>query len=113
MGASTTIRVAIISDTHGFVDPRITDIVRACDLAVHAGDIGNAQVLQALRCLATAAPARGTHRRCRTTRVPGRRGPDTGLHSERASGQTDGPASQAASPPLGGPHPGPSPVIDV
>ncbi len=42
-------RVGILSDTHGFLDPRIIDIVHDCDLAVHAGDIGNARVLQVLR----------------------------------------------------------------
>ncbi|MFQ5935531.1 MAG: metallophosphoesterase family protein [Acidiferrobacterales bacterium] len=41
--------VAIVSDTHGFIDPRVADVVRHCDLVVHAGDIGCAQVLSALR----------------------------------------------------------------
>lgn len=41
--------VGIVSDTHGFLDPRIIDIVHDCDLVVHAGDIGNAHVLQVLR----------------------------------------------------------------
>jgi putative phosphoesterase len=42
-------RVAILSDTHGVLDPRIADIVSGCDLAVHGGDIGNAAVLAALQ----------------------------------------------------------------
>lgn len=42
-------RVAIVSDTHGFLDPRIADVVTACDVAVHAGDIGGADVLLALQ----------------------------------------------------------------
>lgn len=42
-------RVAIVSDTHGFVDPRIADQVAECDLAVHAGDVGGADVLLALQ----------------------------------------------------------------
>jgi uncharacterized protein len=41
--------VGILSDTHGFLDPRIVDIVHDCDLAIHAGDIGNANVLQVLQ----------------------------------------------------------------
>lgn len=41
--------VGIVSDTHGFVDPRVIDAVHDCDLAVHAGDIGNAGVLEMLR----------------------------------------------------------------
>jgi putative phosphoesterase len=42
-------RIAILSDTHGRLDPRIAGIVASCDCAVHAGDIGSAAVLAALR----------------------------------------------------------------
>jgi putative phosphoesterase len=42
-------RVAIVSDTHGFVAPEILETVAGCDVAVHAGDVGGAQVLRALR----------------------------------------------------------------
>lgn len=41
--------VAVVSDTHGFLDPRIAEIVEKCDFAVHAGDIGGVAVLDALR----------------------------------------------------------------
>ena len=44
-------RVAILSDTHGRIDPRIAGVVASCDCAVHAGDIGAAAVLEALRPL--------------------------------------------------------------
>lgn len=40
--------VAIVSDTHGFLDPRIARLVARCDVAVHAGDVGGAHVLEAL-----------------------------------------------------------------
>jgi len=43
------IRVAILADTHGQLDPRIDVLVRDCDIAVHAGDIGNADILARLR----------------------------------------------------------------
>lgn len=49
MSAPSRLRVAIVSDTHGIVDARIVDCVRRCDYAVHAGDVGNAGVLAALR----------------------------------------------------------------
>ena len=42
-------RVALLSDTHGSVDPRIAERVADCDLAVHAGDIGNASVFADLQ----------------------------------------------------------------
>ena len=41
--------VAIVSDTHGVLDSRIAERVARCDYAVHAGDIGAATVLEALR----------------------------------------------------------------
>ena len=44
-----TLRVALLSDTHGYVDPRIAALVARCDLAVHAGDVGGLAVLRALR----------------------------------------------------------------
>ncbi|RLK50558.1 hypothetical protein DFR31_0463 [Alkalispirillum mobile] len=44
-----TLRVAIVADTHGFLDPRIGDEIAECDLAVHAGDIGGAAVLLAMQ----------------------------------------------------------------
>lgn len=42
-------RVGIIADTHGFLDPRIADRLTECDVAVHAGDIGGAEVLCAMQ----------------------------------------------------------------
>ncbi len=43
------VRVAILSDTHGWVDPRVLAVVAGCDLAVHGGDIGNAAVITQLQ----------------------------------------------------------------
>jgi putative phosphoesterase len=41
-------RVLLVSDTHGFLDPRIEALRRGCDLVVHAGDVGSDSVLDAL-----------------------------------------------------------------
>ena len=41
-------KIAIISDTHGFIAPSILDLIRETDLCVHAGDIGSAAVMQQL-----------------------------------------------------------------
>ena len=43
------VRVAILADTHGWVDPRVLAVVADCDLVVHGGDIGHAAVLARLR----------------------------------------------------------------
>jgi uncharacterized protein len=42
-------RVLILSDTHGQVDARIAALARDCDVVVHAGDVGNAAILDTLR----------------------------------------------------------------
>ncbi|HKE49535.1 MAG TPA: metallophosphoesterase family protein [Rhodanobacteraceae bacterium] len=38
-----------MADTHGVLDERIAALARTCDVAVHAGDVGNASVMEALR----------------------------------------------------------------
>jgi putative phosphoesterase len=47
--SSNTTRVGLLADTHGFLDERITAEIAACDIAVHAGDVGCSAVLDALR----------------------------------------------------------------
>lgn len=44
-----SVSVAIISDTHGHLDPRIADLIRECDYAIHAGDICGEDVLAAMQ----------------------------------------------------------------
>ena len=46
--ASQAITVAIISDTHTVLDPRIAEVISRADIAIHAGDIGDAGVLTAM-----------------------------------------------------------------
>jgi hypothetical protein len=43
------VRVALVADTHGFLDPRIAALVGGCDIALHGGDIGSAEVLSQLQ----------------------------------------------------------------
>ncbi len=42
------ISVGILSDSHGYLDPRVAEVVNQCDHIVHAGDIFNAHVLKQL-----------------------------------------------------------------
>ncbi len=44
-------RIGIVSDTHGALDPRILEAVARCDALVHAGDVGSDAVLDALRAV--------------------------------------------------------------
>ncbi len=49
MNQSVTTKVAVISDTHSYLDPRIAEIIRECDMAVHAGDICGVDVLDLMQ----------------------------------------------------------------
>ncbi|MCP4077567.1 MAG: metallophosphoesterase family protein [Gammaproteobacteria bacterium] len=46
---SKAVTVAIISDTHAFLHPEIDSLIQQCDIAIHAGDICNAETLQAIK----------------------------------------------------------------
>jgi hypothetical protein len=41
-------RVLLLSDTHGVLDPRVAELAQDCALAVHAGDVGASAVLETL-----------------------------------------------------------------
>lgn len=43
------VTVAIISDTHDVLIPPIQSLISQCDIAVHAGDIGNGAILDAMQ----------------------------------------------------------------
>ncbi len=45
-------RIAVLSDTHGYLDEGILRHIRDCDEAWHAGDIGSAEVSEALQACA-------------------------------------------------------------
>jgi len=46
---SDIVTVGILSDTHGYLDQRIADVIRDCDYAIHAGDIMGAHILEQLQ----------------------------------------------------------------
>ena len=54
-------RVGLISDTHGLLRPEALEFLRGSDLIVHAGDIGNAEVLKGLGALAPVTAVRGNN----------------------------------------------------
>ncbi len=56
-------RVGLISDTHGLLRPEATAFLRGSDFIVHAGDIGDASVLQALVAIAPVTAVRGNNDR--------------------------------------------------
>jgi len=46
---NNNVTVGILSDSHGYLDSRVAEVVNQCDYIVHAGDIFNAGVLQQLK----------------------------------------------------------------
>jgi putative phosphoesterase len=56
-------RIGVISDTHGLVRPQALRALAGADLIVHAGDVGSAEVLDALRAVAPVVAVRGNNDR--------------------------------------------------
>ena len=52
-------RVGVISDTHGYMDPRALDQLQGLDHILHAGDIGDERIIAELECAAAVTKVRG------------------------------------------------------
>jgi putative phosphoesterase len=46
-----TKKIAILSDSHGFIHPEIITLVAKCDIAIHAGDVCDETILKDLKPL--------------------------------------------------------------
>lgn len=57
------LRIGLVSDTHGLLRPEALDWLRGCDHILHAGDIGDPAILDALRTLAPLDAVRGNNDR--------------------------------------------------
>lgn len=53
------VRVGVISDTHGLLRPEAVELLRGCEHILHAGDVGKAEILEALREIAPVTAIRG------------------------------------------------------
>ncbi len=53
--------VGVISDTHGLVRPEAVDALRGVEMILHAGDVGNAEVLEVLGGIAPVVAVRGNN----------------------------------------------------
>lgn len=54
-------RIGLISDTHGLLRPEAKAFMLGCDAIIHAGDIGNPEILAELRALAPVTAVRGNN----------------------------------------------------
>jgi putative phosphoesterase len=51
--------IGVISDTHGLMRPEALDALCGSDLIIHAGDVGNPEILGQLRAIAPVVAVRG------------------------------------------------------
>ena len=56
-----TIRIGLISDTHGLLRPEACDFLQGSHHIIHAGDIGSPAVLQELAAIAQVTAVRGNN----------------------------------------------------
>jgi putative phosphoesterase len=56
-------RIGLISDTHGLLRPEARDFLAGCDRILHAGDVCDAAVLDALAAIAPVVAVRGNNDR--------------------------------------------------
>jgi putative phosphoesterase len=54
-------RIGLVSDTHGHVDPRLAALFAGCDLILHAGDVVRPAILAALEAIAPLTAIRGNN----------------------------------------------------
>jgi len=54
-------RIGLLADTHGLLDPALEELFAGCALLLHAGDVGGAEVLAALGRIAPARAVRGNN----------------------------------------------------
>ena len=54
-------RIGVISDTHGLLRPEVTAAFDGVELILHAGDIGEAEVIRQLKSIAPVVAVRGNN----------------------------------------------------
>jgi putative phosphoesterase len=52
-------RVGVLSDTHGLLRPEVLTLLAGCDRILHAGDVGESEILAQLREIAPVVAVRG------------------------------------------------------
>jgi len=55
----TTLRIGVLADTHNLLRPRVLELLAGCDRILHAGDVGDLDVLRQLERIAPAVAVRG------------------------------------------------------
>lgn len=56
-----TVKVGLISDTHGLMRPQALEALQGCDYLIHGGDIGKPEILETLKAVAPLTVVRGNN----------------------------------------------------
>lgn len=56
-----TIKIGVISDTHGLLRPVVLEVLQSCDCILHGGDINRPDILDTLRNIAPLYVVRGNN----------------------------------------------------
>lgn len=56
---AAALEIGVIADTHGLLRPEALQALRGVSLIIHAGDVGRADILEALRAIAPVEAVRG------------------------------------------------------
>ena len=72
--------IGVVSDTHGYLNPKVLDLLVGVEHILHAGDIGDAGIIEALARIAPVTTVRGNNDRT---------GPES-LFPEEATVELDG-----------------------
>jgi putative phosphoesterase len=51
-----SLRIGVVSDTHGLLRPRVLELLAGCSRILHAGDVGDPAILAALAALTPGNP---------------------------------------------------------
>ena len=54
--------IGVVSDTHGYLNPKVLDLLVGVEHILHAGDIGDAGIIEALARIAPVTTVRGNKR---------------------------------------------------
>jgi uncharacterized protein len=57
--SSGNVRIGVVSDTHGYLDPQVVEAFVGVDHIIHAGDIMDAATLEALAAIAPVTAVAG------------------------------------------------------
>ena len=59
MSGDASVEIGVISDTHGLLRPEAISALKGVDHIIHAGDIGDPEIISALQCIAPVTAVRG------------------------------------------------------